>query len=223
MNPLNPGNLSKEQISAAFVMVERPIKRLLRDYFVQFDREFIRKGKGAMVMDDGQARPLRVDEIPKDYTDMAGMMRMIHGDDSKNLMDTSLFTPDSLLKIPPGTGHLTLPQKLNEDGTTSMWSLDLHLRKPSAKFDYKMMQTFAKDAPDPEAAAKTIRELVIAFVPSCVFIFNLLKSKNEVMQTLRLSCSEDAIYIEDARCQIVPNRVLIVTLAYKKDELLTDE
>lgn len=223
MNPLNPTNLDSSQISAAFTMVERPVKRLLRDYFVQFDRESVRNGNGPRVIEDEVERALRMDELPQDYIDMGGMLKLIHGDESKNEIDTSLFKPDSLLKIPASVGHLTVPQKRNDDGTTTLWGMDLHLRKPSAKFDYEMLKTFAKDAPDPDAAAKTVRELIIGFVPSSIFIFNLLKSKNEVMQTLRLNCTGDAIYIEDARCVIVPNRVLIVRLAKKGDELLTDE
>jgi len=223
VNPLNPTNLCPDQIAAAFDMCERPVKRLLRDYFVQFDREFIRKGKGPVVMEDGKPRPLLVSEIPKEYSDQAGLLKMIHGDSSKNLVDTEMFTPDSLLKIPSGTGHLTIPQKKNEDGTTALWSIDIHLRKPTAKFDYDMLNAFAKEAPDPEAAAKMARELISAFVPSSIFIFNLLKSKNQVMETLRLNCSNDAIYIEDARCDIVPNRVLIVRIAKDQDMMIDTE
>jgi len=223
MNPLNPTNLDSSQISAAFGMSERPVKRLLRDYFVQFDRAFIRKGKGPIVNEDGKPRPLLVSEIPDDYADMGGMLKMIHGDSSKNEIDTSAFAPDSLLKIPDATGHLTLPQKLNDDGTTSLWNLDIHLRKPTAKFDYEMLKTFASGADNPEMAEKEVRSLIAGFVPSCIFIFNLLKSKNDVMKTLRLNCTQDAIYIEDARCDIVPNKVLLIRLSKGDDMLIGDE
>jgi len=223
MNPLNPNNLSPQQISAAFGMSERPVKRLLRDYFVQFDRAFVRKGKGPIVIENGVQRPLLISEIPDDYADMGGMLKMIHGDSSKNEIDTTAFAPDSLLKIPDVTGHLTLPQKLNDDGTTSLWNLDIHLRKPTAKFDYDTLKSFAAGADNPEMAETEVRSLITGFVPSCIFIFNLLKSKNDVMNTLRLNCTKDAIYIQDARCDIVPNKVLLIRLSKGEDMVIESE
>lgn len=249
-NPLNPQNLSPEQISAAFGMCERPVKRLLRDYFVQFDSSCIRKGKGPKIYvgepikdeptedlmnqsdkdPKDRINPLEIkrdtrptvdlprEKIPIEYTDIAGMLKMIHGDAKKNQIDTDMFMPDSLLKIPSGTGHLTVPQKKNDDGTMTMWSLDLHLRNPDAKFDKESIRQFCLDTENVSAAQKGISELIVGFLPSSYFIFNLLRSKNSVMDTLYLATDDHRIFIKDTRFDIVPNKILMVKLAPKASE-----
>jgi len=221
MNITRP-RATHEAIASAFGVTERPIKRLIRDYFVQFDAEYIKKGKGPVLKNGSK---LKVSEVPKEYADMAGMLKLIHSDSSKNMFDTNNMKPDSLMKIPPSMGHLTIPQCKNADGTISMWALDLHLRNKDAVFDRSVLTEFcAKAEPDAATAETLVLKILGGFFPSCVFVFDLIKSKNPVMATLTLAYNQTShsIIIEDSRFPIAPNKRLVVKMA-KKDDIKEDK
>jgi hypothetical protein len=152
---------------------------------------------------------------------------MVHGDGSKNTIDTSKFAPDSLLKIPSDNAHLSIPQKTNSDGTVTVWGVDLHLRNSNIVFDKEAVKTFCASAePDPDTAAQKILPIIGGFFPSTTFIFNLLKSKNSEMKTLQLAMNPqtNVMYIEDSLFPgIAPNRVLVVKFVKKGDFADTDE
>lgn len=210
--------LSPEQISSTFGLCERPVKKLIRDYFVQFDPAFIKKGKGP-VMKNGVR--LAIHEVPKEYIDTAGMLKMVHTDPKKNLIDSSRLTPDSLLKIPENMAHLSLAQKKNADGSISVWGLDLHLRDASAKFDKESLAEFCKDAePDPATGETYALRLMGGFLPAATFIFNLLKTKNKVLETLDLAYhpGKYTLMITDTRFpNLAPNKCLVIKLTKKED------
>ncbi len=206
--------MSAEQIASAFGLTERPVKRLIRDYFVQFDRSFIRKGQGPKIGD----QDLPTDQIPQEYSEIAGMLKLVHGDATKNKLDTEIFTPDSLLKIPERTGHLGIPQKKNEDGSIAMWAFVLHLRNATDTFNKQHFIDFCNGTPDPKAATETVANMLKGFYPAAHFVFGLLKSKNTVMNTLTLVCRDDKIFIQDSRFNISPNKCLIVKLEKKDNE-----
>lgn len=204
-----------QAIASAFGVCERPLKRLIRDYFVQFDAEYIKNGKGP-VLKNGS----KLSEIPKEYADIGGMLKLIHSDESKNAFDTKNMTPDSLMKIPASMGHLTIPQRKNEDGTISMWALDLHLRGKNSVFDKKVLEEFCSKAEPDAATAETIVVKILGgFFPSCVFVFDLIKSKNPVMKTLTLAYNQNShsIVIEDSRFPVAPNKRLVVKMAKKEN------
>lgn len=216
--------MNEQQIMATFGLCERPLKRLIRDYFVQFDSAAIKKGLGPRTK-LGELIPKSA--IPQDYSDLAGMMRMVHGDGTKNTINTSKFTPDSLLKIPPDNAHLSIPQKTNPDGTVSIWGVDLHLRSPDSVFNKEAVQTFCAEAePDPDTAAQKILPIIGGFFPSTNFVFELLKSKNKEMKTLKLAINPltNVMYIEDTQFpNIAPNKVLVVKFSKKGDFADTKE
>lgn len=208
--------MTEQQIAATFGLCERPLKRLIRDYFVQFDPDAVKKGFGPKTK---LGEPIT--NIPKEYADLGGMMRLVHGDGSQNKIDTSKFAPSSLLKIPAENAHLSIPQKTNPDGTVTIWSLDLHLRGPDAVFDKEAVKTFCNGAePDPDTAAQKIMPMIGGFYPSATFIFDLLKSKNSEMATLKLAMNPhtNVLCIEDSRFpSIAPNRVIVVKFVKKGD------
>lgn len=216
--------MNEQQIMATFGLCERPLKRLIRDYFVQFDSLAIKKGFGPKTK---LGDPIPKNLIPQDYLDLAGMMRMVHGDGTKNTIDTSKFTPDSLLKIPAENAHLSIPQKTNADGSISIWGIDLHLRNGDAVFDKEAVQKFCAEAePDPNTAAQKIMPIIGGFFPSTNFIFELLKSKNKEMKTLKLAINPhtNVMYIEDTQFpNILPNKVLVVKFKKKGDFANTED
>jgi len=212
MNQLNPN-----QIKAAFGLCDRPVKRLIRDYFVQFDKKFVKKGKGP-VLKNGEKLPST--EIPKEYSDQGGIMKLVHGDSSKNEFDTGMLSFDSILKIPDGCGHLTVPKKL-EDGGIEIWTLGLHLRGSDATFDTEHLKEFSKTSDDPEKMESLILQLAAGFYPSATIVFNYLKMKHVEMKTLNLgyNASSGAIVITDDRFpNLQPNARLIVQLRPREED-----
>lgn len=193
--------LSPEQIKAAFAICSRPVKLLLKEYFVQFS-------KGTAKLKNGNK--VSSDDIPKEYVDQGKIMEMVTGNSKNDLMDTSMFDFNSLLRIPDGAGYLDVPKTEKEN-----WQLTLELGGYKRKFDQQSLEKFKDGAkPDAEAAHRRTMELMMGFYPSARVVFDYLRIQNEVMKTLALTYNpgRSTIVISDSK---FPNLKAIKVLYVK--------
>lgn len=214
--------LNPEQIKASFGLCERAVKRLIRDYFVQFDEKFIARGKGPVLKN---GKPLDPALIPQEYKDQAAIMKLVHGNSERNQFDTTMLKFDSLLKIPDTAGHLTVPLfKVGAD-EPEIWTLGLHLGAANAAFDKTILEEFAKLSVNPEQMQTLVLQLMGGFYPSASVVFDFLKKQHTNMQTLSLGYNQSvgAIVLIDNRFPgLVPNKRLIVKLQPASKKLKND-
>jgi hypothetical protein len=192
--------LSPDQIKASFAICARPIKLLIREYFVQFS-------KGTAKFKNGEK--VSKDKIPKEYVDQGKIMEMVTG-------ENKAFDFNSLLNIPNAAGHLSVWKKEDDE-----WTLDLTLGGHKRKFDMKKFEEFKEGGmPTPEDAHRRAMELMMGFYPSARVVFDYLRKKNsDIMQTIALTYNPgtSTIVISDNRFpNLRAGKVLYVKLQAKK-------
>ena len=200
---LGQQQLSNDQIKAAFAICARPVKLLLKEYFIQFS-------KGTAKLKNGNK--ISKEEIPKAYIDQGKIMEMT------DIMDTSMFDFNSLLSIPTGAGHLSVWKKEEDE-----WYIDLRLGGYKRKFDKKTLDEFKDGAkPTPEDAHRRVMELMMGFYPSARVVFDYLRKKNiDIMKTLALTynAGSSTIIVSDTLIQgLRANKVLYVKLMPADDK-----
>ncbi len=187
--------LTPEQIKAAFAICLRPVKLLIKEFFVQFSNGTAKLKNGNIVPND---------KIPEGYLDQGKLMEMD--------IDTSMFDFNSLLRIPDSAGYLEVGKKEN-----NMWKLTLELGGYKRTFDKKTLDEFKEGAePTPEDAHRRVMELMMGFYPSARVVFDYLKTQNPIMKTLTLTYNPGActIIISDSQFPgLRAGKVLYVKLA----------
>lgn len=190
--------LTPEQIKAAFAICARPVKLLIKEFFVQFSQGTAKLKNGNIVSND---------LISKAYIDQGKIMDIG--------IDTSMFDFNSLLRIPDSAGYLEVAKRENE-----IWKLSLEMGGHKHMFDKKILDEFKEGAePTPEDAHRRVMELMMGFYPSARVVFDYLKTQNTIMKTLTLTYNPGSctIIISDSQFpQLRAGKVLYVKLQCKE-------